>query len=111
VKLIRSIVDPGKVSDIKDALHKRGVSGLTLTEVRDHAPEKLQTLLVWRGRRFTTSFFEKIEIDVVVHDDDVDDIVSIILGTARKGEVGEGHVSVMPIEHRYNIRTGARDVN
>jgi len=111
VKLIRSVVNPGKVSSIKDALQRLGVSGLTLIEVRDHVPEKLQTVLVFRGRTFTTSFFEKVEIDIVVHDDDVDEVVSVILSTARNGEVGEGHVSVMAIEHRYNIRTGARDVN
>jgi nitrogen regulatory protein P-II 1 len=111
MKLIRSVVNPGKVDGIKEALAKLDVSGLTLIEVRDHVPGKVQTILVWRGHTFKTSFFEKVEIDVVVHDDDVDNVVTVILGTARTGELGDGHVSVMPIDHRYSIRTGARDVN
>lgn len=111
MKLIRSVVNPEKVEGIREALAKMDVSGLTLTEVRDHVPQQVQTVMVWRGRRLTTSFFERVEIDVVVHDDDVDDVVTVILGTARTGKIGDGYVAVMPIDHRYNIRNGARDVS
>jgi nitrogen regulatory protein PII len=105
------VVDPEKVTHIKDALSKLQVSGITLTEVRDHIPQKVQTLLVWRAKRITSSFFEKVEIDVTVEDDDVDAVVDVIMGTARTGNFGDGHVSIIPVEHRYVIRTGAREVS
>jgi nitrogen regulatory protein P-II 1 len=111
MKLIRSVVDPDKVDHIKDALDKLHVSGITLTHVRDHIPQQAQTVIVWRSRRFTSSFFEKVEIDITVEDDDVDAVVDVIMGAARTGHFGDGHVSVIPVEHRYVIRTGAREVS
>ena len=111
MKLIRSVVDPDKVDHIKKALSKLDVSGITLTEVRDHVPEKVQTLVVWRAQRFTSSFFSKVEIEVTVEDDDVDAVVDAIMATARTGDVGDGHVSIIPVEHRYVIKTGAREVS
>jgi nitrogen regulatory protein P-II 1 len=111
MKLIRSVVDPEKVDHIKAALEKLHVSGITLTNVRDHVPQKVQTVLVWRARRFTSSFFEKVEIEVTVDDDDVDAVVDVIMEVARTGNFGDGHVSIIPVEHRYVIRTGARDVS
>jgi nitrogen regulatory protein P-II 1 len=111
MKLIRSVVDPRRVDHIKEALGKLHVFGITLTEVREHVPESVQTVLVWRSHRFTSSFFEKVEIDVTVEDDDVDAVVDVIMGAARTGDFGDGHVSIIPVEHRYVIRTGARQVS
>ena len=111
MKLIRSVVDPDKVDHIRQALAKMQVLGITLTNVRDHVPQKIQTLVVWRARRFTSSFFERVEIDVTVDDDDVDAVVDVIMGAARTGDFGDGHVSIIPVEHRYMIRTGAREVS
>ena len=56
-------------------------------------------------------FTPKVELDMVVHDEDVDGVVRAIICAARTGRCGDGHVSVMPVEHRYEIRTGARDVS
>src|SRR5437868_9108728 len=111
MKLIRSVVDPTRVDQIKNALSKLNVSGITLTDVRDHVPQKIQTLVVWRARRFTSSFFSKVEVEVTVEDDDVDSVVDVIMGMARTGDFGDGHVSIIPVEHRYIIRTGAREVS
>lgn len=111
MKLIRSVVDPNRVDQIHKALSDLHVSGITLTEVRDHVPQKVQTLVVWRAQRFTSSFFAKVEIEVTVEDADVDAVVDAILKTARTGDFGDGHVSIIPVEHRYIIKTGARQVS
>ena len=52
-----------------------------------------------------------MEVEVVVHDDEVEDVVSAIIRTARTGNIGDGHVLVLPVEHRFNIRNGDRDVS
>ena len=111
MKLIRSVVDPDRVDHIRQALAKLHVLGITLTSVKDHVPQKIQTIVVWRAQRFTSSFFERVEIDVTVDDADVDAVVDVIMAAARTGDFGDGHVSIIPVEHRYLIRTGAREVS
>ena len=110
MKLISGVVRCEKVDEIKAALNKVNVFGWTTAEVHDYTPQKHETT-VWRGHEYTVGFSHKIEIELVVHDDDVDEVVRAIICTAKTGELGDGHVSVLPIEHRYNIRTGERDVS
>jgi len=110
MKLIRSVVNPDKVDPIKNALVDLEVFGITLTDVRDYVPQKLQTVIVWRGRRVTSNFFARVEIDVTVEDDDVDAVVDVIMAHAREGK-GDGHVSIIPVDHRYSLRTGARQAS
>jgi nitrogen regulatory protein PII len=109
MKLIKCIVRPNKVDEIKDALEKVSVSGLTVTEVRGHGRQKGHKA-VYRGREYDVSLLPKMMIDVVAPDALVDDIVRIVIGTARTGEIGDGRIFVMPVDQAYNIRTGERDV-
>ena len=110
MKLISSVVRPEKVDVIKAALNNVNVLALTVSLVHDYAPQKHETT-VWKGHDYTLGWSAKMEIAIVVHDDDVDDVVKAIMCTARTGEIGDGHVSVLPIEHRYNIRNGERDIS
>jgi nitrogen regulatory protein P-II 1 len=110
VKLVSSIVRLEKLDCVKQALTRMHVHGLTVSEVHDHSPQRLETT-VWMGREYNLDSSTKVEIDVVVHDDDVDNVVSEIIRTARTGQAGDGFVSVMPVEHRYNIRNGEREVS
>jgi nitrogen regulatory protein P-II 1 len=110
MKLISGVVRPDKVDDIKAALEQVQVLGMTVTEVRDHWPQKHGTT-VWRGHEYDLGFSIKMAIEVVVHDDEVDEVIGVIIRIARTGRMGDGHVSVLPVEHRYNIRDGARDVS
>jgi nitrogen regulatory protein PII len=109
MKLIKCIVRPNKVDEIKDALEKVSVSGLTVTEVRGHGRQKGHKA-VYRGREYDVSLLPKMMIDVVAPDALVDDIVRIVIETARTGEIGDGRIFVMPVDQAYNIRTGERDV-
>jgi nitrogen regulatory protein PII len=104
MKLIRSVIHPDKVEEVKAALSKVDVLWLTVTQVSDHNPSKPHTLM-WRGRKFEVGA-ARIGIDVAVCDDSVDEVVDVILRSARTGEPDDGYVSVMPVEHRYEIRTG-----
>ena len=109
MKLIKAIVRPNKVDDIKDALGKVNISGMTVTEVRGHGRQKGHTA-IYRGKEYNVSLLPKMESEVVVTDDLVEPALQAIMGAGRTGEIGDGRVFVVPVEHGYNIRTGERDV-
>src|SRR6202171_4955787 len=105
MKLIKAIVRPNKVDEVKDALTKLNVSGMTVTEVRGHGKQKGHTA-VYRGQEYNVSLLPKMQIEIVIPDEMVDDVVKAIILAARTGEVGDGRVFVTPVTHSYKIRTG-----
>jgi nitrogen regulatory protein PII len=109
MKLIKSIVRPNKVDEVRDALEKLSVPGMTVTEVRGHGRQKGHTA-IYRGKEYNVSLLPKVEIEVVVTDGVADEVIAAIITAARTGEIGDGRVFITPVEHSYNIRTGERDV-
>jgi nitrogen regulatory protein PII len=109
MKLVKAIIRPNKVDEVKDALDKLHVSGMTVSEVRGHGRQKGHTA-VYRGKEYNVSLLPKMEVEVVVPDDILDSTIQAIIGAARTGEIGDGRVFVTPVEHAYHIRTGERDV-
>ena len=109
MKLIKSIVRPNKVDEVKDALEKIGISGMTVTEVRGHGKQKGHTA-IYRGKEYNVSLLPKMEIEVVVQDGIVDEVIAAIIQAARTGEIGDGRVFVIPVDQAYRIRTGEREV-
>lgn len=109
MKLIKAIVRPNKVDDIKDALAKNAIAGLTVTEVRGHGRQRGHSP-VYRGSEYEVSLLPKMEIEVVVPDEAVEEAITAIMESARTGEIGDGRVFVIPVEQSRVIRTGERDV-
>ena len=110
MKLIKCIVRPNKVDEVRDALEKTSaVSGMTITEVRGHGRQKGHKA-VYRGREYEVSLLPKTMIEMAVPDDDVDDIIRIVMTTARTGDIGDGRIWVLNIDEGYSIRTAARDM-
>ena len=105
MKLIKSIIRPNKVDDVKDALTALSISGMTVTEVRGHGKQKGHTA-IYRGKEYNVSLLPKMEIEVVVADDLVDEAIKAIITAARTGEIGDGRVFVLPVDRSYKIRTG-----
>jgi nitrogen regulatory protein PII len=105
MKLIKSIIRPNKVDEVKDALAKLNVSGMTVTEVRGHGKQKGHTA-IYRGQEYAVSLLPKMELEVVVSDTIVDEAVKAIMMAARTGEIGDGRVFVFPVDQSYRIRTG-----
>ena len=108
MKLIKAIVRPNKVDEVKEALGKLSISGMTVTEVRGHGKQKGHTA-VYRGEEYNVSLLPKMEIEVVVSDGIVDETIRAIIQAARTGEIGDGRVFVIPVEHAYRIRTGEKE--
>ena len=108
MKLIKAIVRPNRIDEIKDALSAAGISGMTVTEVRGHGRQRGHPT-IYRGSEYEVSLLPKMEIEVVVADDIVEDAIDAIMGAARTGEIGDGRIFVIPIEQGRIIRTGERD--
>ena len=108
MKLIKCIIRPNKVDEVKDALAKLNIAGMTVTEVRGHGKQKGHTA-IYRGKEYNVSLLPKMQIEVVVADSVVEDAIKIVVQSARTGEIGDGRVFVLPVEQTYRIRTGERD--
>jgi nitrogen regulatory protein P-II 1 len=105
MKLLKSIVRPNKVDDVKDALAKLSIAGMTVTEVRGHGKQKGHTA-IYRGKEYNVSLLPKMEIEVVVSDAIAEEAIKAIVQAARTGEIGDGRVFVLPVSESYRIRTG-----
>ena len=109
MKLIKAIVRPNRVDAIKDELAKRGIPGMTVTEVRGHGRQRGHSTF-YRGREYDISLLPKTKMEVVVADEVVDEAVEAVMAAARTGEIGDGRVFVLPVEQSWVIRTGETDV-
>src|SRR3954465_3117027 len=108
MQLIKAIVRPNKVDEVKDALEKIGVSGMTVTEVRGHGQQKGHTA-IYRGKEHNVSLLPKMAIETGVSDGAVGATSKAIVAAARTGEIGDGRVFVTPVESSYKIRTGEKE--
>ena len=109
MKLIKAIVRPNKVDEVKDALERLQISGMTVTEVRGHGKQKGHTA-IYRGQEYNVSLLPKMEIEVVIPDSAVDEAVKAITQAAQTGEIGDGRIFVLPVGESYKIRTGEREM-
>jgi nitrogen regulatory protein P-II 1 len=108
MKLIKAIVKPFKMEDVKEALAEVGVTGLTVTEVKGFGRQKGHTE-IYRGSEYTVDFLPKTMIETVVEDDMVEQAVAAIVKAAKTGKIGDGKVFVLPLESAVRIRTEETD--
>lgn len=109
MKKIEAIVRPFKLDEVKIALVNAGVVGMTVSEVRGFGRQKGQTER-YRGSEYTVEFLQKLKIEIVVEDDQVDMVVDKIIGAARTGEIGDGKIFITPVDQIVRIRTGEKDL-
>lgn len=109
MKLVKCIIRPNKADEVREALEKSSVSGITITEVRGHGRQKGHKA-VYRGREYDVSLLPKTMIEMAVPDELVDEVIVVLMKAARTGDIGDGRVWVLNIEEGYNIRTAARDM-
>jgi len=107
MKKIEAIVKPFKVDDIKNALNKIGIQGMTVTEVKGFGRQKGHTE-VYRGTEYKIDFLPKVKIEVVVTDELVNQVTETIEGAATTGKIGDGKIFLSPVEEVIRIRTGER---
>ena len=107
MKLVVAVVKPFKLDEVKDALKKAGVNGITLTEAQGFGRQRGHTE-VYRGAEYEVDFVPKIRIEVLVDDAQVDEVVETVVSTAATGKIGDGKVWVIPVETVVRVRTGER---
>jgi nitrogen regulatory protein P-II 1 len=104
MKKIEAIVRPHKMEDVREALHEMGVMGMTITEVKGIGRQKGHTE-TYRGSEYEINFVPKIKLEVVAPDDQAQKIISVIIKTAKTGEVGDGKIFVSSVEETIRVRT------
>jgi nitrogen regulatory protein P-II 1 len=108
MKKIEAIIKPFKLDEVKDAILKLGVSGITISEVKGFGRQKGHKE-IYRGAEYVVDFLPKIKIEVVVPVDMVPRVVETIKEQAHTGQIGDGKLFVLPVEKAVRIRTGEED--
>lgn len=108
MKLITTIVRPERLPDVKEALFRAGITGISLSRVSGHGGEH-ELIEQYRGTTLVMEFHEKVKIEMVCSEPFVEPCIRAILSSARTGEVGDGKIFVQPIERVIRIRTGETD--
>jgi nitrogen regulatory protein PII len=108
LKLLKCIIQPYKLEEVKEALAAIHVSGMTISEVRGFGRQKGHTEL-YRGAEYTIDFVPKVEVEVVVPDNLVRPVMDTLIKAARSGKVGDGKIFIMNVDQAVRIRTGESD--
>ena|SRR2546425_422319 len=108
MKLITTIVRPERLPEVKEALFRAGVTGITVSRVSGHGGEQ-EVVGTYRGTTVVMEFHEKVKIEMVCSEPFVEPTIRAILSSARTGEVGDGKIFVQPIERVIRIRSGDLD--
>jgi len=104
MKLVKAIIKPFKLEEVKEALADVGIEGMTVTEVKGFGRQKGHTE-IYRGSEYTVDFLPKVMLEVVVDDEDAEKTSEAIVKAAKTGKIGDGKVFIIPVESAVRIRT------
>ena len=105
MKLVTAIIKPFKLDEVRAALTKIGVNGMTVTEVKGFGRQKGHTE-IYRGAEYAVNLLPKVKIELAVASSQADAVVAAIRAAANTGAIGDGKIFVSPIEALMRIRTG-----
>jgi len=108
MKKVEAIIRPFKLDEVKIALVNAGIVGMTVSEVRGFGRQKGQTER-YRGSEYTVEFLQKLKVEIVVEDAQVDMVVDKIISAARTGDIGDGKIFISSVEQIVRIRTGEKN--
>ncbi len=107
MKKIEAIIKPFKLDDVKEALNKIGIHGITVTEVKGFGRQKGHTEL-YRGAEYRVDFVPKTKLEIISSDEIVSEIVEAVEKSAKTGNIGDGKIFISPVEEAIRIRTGEK---
>jgi nitrogen regulatory protein P-II 1 len=110
MKKIEAIIKPFKLDEVKEALSKEGVQGMTVSEVKGFGRQRGHTEL-YRGAEYVVDFLPKVKLEILVEDEKAGVVADTILTAARTGRIGDGKIFILPVEDAVRIRTGERGVD
>ena len=109
MKRVEAIIRPFKLDEVKIALVNAGIVGMTVSEVRGFGRQKGQTER-YRGSEYTVEFLQKLKLEIVVEDAQVQMVIDKIVESARTGEIGDGKIFISPVDEIVRIRTGEKNL-
>jgi nitrogen regulatory protein P-II 1 len=107
MKKIEAIIKPFRLDDVKDALGKLGIEGMTVLEAKGFGRQKGH-VEVYRGSEYTTNFLPKLKLEIVLADHAVDAAVKAIVQAAKTGKIGDGKIFIFTLDEVVRIRTDER---
>jgi nitrogen regulatory protein P-II 2 len=110
MNFVVAIIKPFKLDDVRDALAAIGVSGMTVTEVKGYGRQKGHTE-IYRGAEYKVSFLPKLRVEVAAPESQTNKIVDAIANAAKTGQIGDGKIFVLGLDHARRIRTGETDAD
>ncbi|NEP11450.1 MAG: P-II family nitrogen regulator [Symploca sp. SIO2C1] len=110
MKKVEAIIRPLKLDAVKSALVNAQILGMTVSEVRGFGRQKGKTER-YRGAEYTVEFLQKLKVEIIVKDEQVDMVVETLIAAARTGKIGDGKIFITPVEQIIRIRTGERDLD
>ena len=110
MKFVSAVIKPFKLDEVRDALTKIGVHGMTVTEVKGYGRQKGH-MEIYRGAEYAVNFLPKVRLEVAVASEQIEQVMEALAGAAKTGQIGDGKIFVMPMEQAVRIRTGETDVD
>ncbi len=110
MKLVIAVIKPFKLDEVRDALTRLGVHGMTVTEVKGYGRQKGH-MEIYRGAEYAVNFLPKLRLEVAVASDIIDQVMEAVAAAAKTGQIGDGKIFVTPLEQAVRIRTGETDDN
>ena len=110
MKFVIAVIKPFKLDEVREALTRIGIHGMTVTEVKGYGRQKGHTE-IYRGAEYQVNFLPKLRLEIAIASEQVDQVIEVIAAAARTGQIGDGKIFVMPVERAMRIRTGETDVD
>src|ERR1035437_3685385 len=110
MKLVIAVIKPFKLDEVRDALTRIGVHGMTVTEVTGYGRQKGH-MEIYRGAEYAVNFLPKLRLEVAVASEQLDQVMEAVAAAAKTGQIGDGKIFVTPIEQAVRIRTGETNVD
>ena len=110
MKQVEAIIKPFQLDEVKEALTKLGIEGMTVTEVKGFGRQKGHHEL-YRGAEYSIDFLPKVKIQILVSDEKAPQVVEAIAKGARTGKIGDGKIFVTSVDEVVRIRTGEKGVD
>ncbi|MGA7971287.1 MAG: P-II family nitrogen regulator [Pseudolabrys sp.] len=110
MKLVIAVIKPFKLDEVRDALTRIGIQGMTVSEVKGYGRQKGH-MEIYRGAEYAVNFLPKVRMEIAVDSAQAQQVVDAIAGAAKTGQIGDGKIFVTPIEQAVRIRTGETDTS
>jgi nitrogen regulatory protein P-II 2 len=108
MKLVIAVIKPFKLDEVRDALTRIGIHGMTVSEVKGFGRQKGH-MEIYRGAEYAINFLPKVRIEVAIASEQLEQVMDAIATAAKTGQIGDGKIFVTPLEHAVRIRTGETD--